>query len=52
MSRVKGARDIYRDYKIMPALAEHQFRVAGVAWAIIEVLDATVVPRLFIKTKS
>lgn len=37
---MRSVRDIYRDYKIMPSLAEHQFRVAGVACAIMEAFDA------------
>jgi hypothetical protein len=51
MSRVGVVRDIYRDYKIMPALAEHQFRVAGVACAIMEVLDTDVMAAPFYKNE-
>jgi hypothetical protein len=37
---MRSVRDIYRDYKIMPSLAAHQFRVAGVACKIIEEFGA------------
>jgi 5'-deoxynucleotidase YfbR-like HD superfamily hydrolase len=49
MSRVKVARDIYRDYKIMPALAAHQFRVAGVACAIMEAFGVAATATPFYK---
>ena len=49
MNPGRSVRDIYRDYEIMPALAEHQFRVAGVACAIMEALDAAAVTMSFYK---
>ncbi|MFA6392655.1 MAG: HD domain-containing protein [Candidatus Paceibacterota bacterium] len=33
---MKNIIDIYKEYKIMPNLAVHQFRVAAVAWQICE----------------
>ncbi len=41
---MRQVRDLYRDYKIMPSLAAHQFRVAGVAWAIMDATDESALP--------
>lgn len=38
---MKPIGDIYRDYKIMPQLATHQMRVAGMACAIIDALEGS-----------
>jgi hypothetical protein len=51
MSQGRSVRDIYRDYEIMPALAAHQFRVAGVACAIMEALSAATVAAPFYKNE-
>jgi hypothetical protein len=51
MSLAKGVRDIYRNYEIMPALAAHQFRVAGVACAIMEAFDAATTVTSFYKNE-
>lgn len=44
---MKPVREIYRDYHIMPALAAHQFRVAGVACAIMDAFDAPTIAAPF-----
>ncbi len=43
---MRPVRDLYRDYKIMPSLAAHQFRAAGVAWAIMDAIDERALPSL------